>query len=77
MHKDNIGDALTERALTAYSRIENARLRELVTSLIRHLHAVVNETKLTHEEFELAWTLWRRWRSSLTIGATSSCCSWT
>jgi catechol 1,2-dioxygenase len=57
MHKDNIGDALTERALTAYSRIENARLRELVTSLIRHLHAVVNETKLTHEEFELAWAL--------------------
>ena len=53
MHKDNIGDALTEKALTAYSRIENARLRELVTSLIRHLHAVVNETKLTHEEFEL------------------------
>jgi len=57
VHKDNIGDALTEKALTAYSRIESARLRELVTSLIRHLHDVVKETKLTDEEFELAWTL--------------------
>ncbi len=57
MHKDNIGDALTEKALTAYSRIENTRLRELATSLIRHLHAVVKETKLTDEEFELAWAL--------------------
>ena len=76
MHRDNIGDALTEKALTAYSRIEDTRLRELVTSLIRHLHAFVKETKLTDEEFELAWTLMRRWRSSPTIGATSSCCSW-
>ena len=57
MHRDNIGDALTEKALTAYSRIEDTRLRELVTSVIRHLHAVVKETKLTDEEFELAWTL--------------------
>jgi catechol 1,2-dioxygenase len=57
MHRDNIGDALTEKALTAYSRIEDTRLRELATSLIRHLHAVVRETKLTGEEFELAWTL--------------------
>jgi catechol 1,2-dioxygenase len=57
VHRDNIGDALTEKALTAYSRIEDTRLRELVTSVIRHLHAVVKETKLTDEEFELAWTL--------------------
>jgi len=57
MHKDNIGDALTEKALTAYSRIENIRLRELVTSLIRQLHVFVKETKLTEQEFEFAWTL--------------------
>ena len=57
MHKDNIGAALTEKALTAYSRIEDTRLRELVTSLVGHLHALVKETKLTEEEFELAWTL--------------------
>jgi len=57
MHKDSIGDALTEKALAAYSRIEDARLRELVTSLIRHLHLVVKETTLTDEEFELVWAL--------------------
>jgi hypothetical protein len=28
-----------------------------VWSLIRHLRAGVKETKLTEEEFELAWTL--------------------
>jgi catechol 1,2-dioxygenase len=57
MDKNNIGNALTEKALTAYSRIEDTRLRELVTSLIRHLHVFVKETKLTDEEFEYAWTL--------------------
>ena len=36
MHKDDIGNALTDKALTAYSRIGDTRLRELVTSLIRH-----------------------------------------
>lgn len=56
MDKDDIGNALTEKALTAYSRIEDTRLRELVTGLIRHLHIFVKETKLTEEEFELAWT---------------------
>ena len=57
MDIDNHGNALTEKALTGYSRIEDTRLREVVTSLIRHLHAVVKETKLTEQEFELAWTL--------------------
>jgi catechol 1,2-dioxygenase len=57
MDKNNIGNALTEKAITAYSRIEDTRLRELVTSLIRHLHVFVKETKLTDEEFEYAWTL--------------------
>jgi catechol 1,2-dioxygenase len=54
---DKIADALTERALAAYSRIDNTRLRELVKGLIRHLHAFVKEAKLTDEEFETAWTL--------------------
>jgi catechol 1,2-dioxygenase len=57
MNTDKIADALTEKALTAYSRIDNTRLCELVTGLIRHLHAFVKEAKLTDEEFETAWTL--------------------
>jgi Catechol dioxygenase N terminus len=56
-NRDKIADALTEKALAAYSRIDNTRLRELVQRLIRHLHAFVKEAQLTDEEFETAWTL--------------------
>jgi catechol 1,2-dioxygenase len=57
MNGDKTGDAITEKALEAYSRIENPRLRELVQGLIRHLHAFVKEVKLNDQEFETAWTL--------------------
>jgi catechol 1,2-dioxygenase len=57
MNHDRLGDALTERAVKAYSRIEDSRLRELTANLIRHLHAFVKESKLTDQEFEIAWTL--------------------
>ena len=57
MNEDKTGNAITEKALEAYSRIENKRLRELVQGLIRHLHAFVKEVKLNDQEFETAWTL--------------------
>ena len=52
-----IADALTEKVVRAYSGIDNARLREIVAGLIRHLHALVKEVKPTDKEFETAWTL--------------------
>jgi catechol 1,2-dioxygenase len=57
MNKDKRGDALTEKAVKAYSQIADPRLRELTAGLIRHLHAFVKEAKLTDQEFETAWTL--------------------
>jgi catechol 1,2-dioxygenase len=57
MNEDKVGDALTEKAVKAYSQIADPRLRELTAGLIRHLHAFVKETKLTDQEFEIAWTL--------------------
>ncbi len=56
-NEHKIASALTEKALAAYSRIDNARLRELMRGLIQHLHAFVKEAKLTDEEFEIAWAL--------------------
>jgi catechol 1,2-dioxygenase len=56
-NEDRIADVLTEKVLTAYSRIDNTRLCEVVTGLIRHLHAFVKEAKLTDREFEAGWTL--------------------
>jgi catechol 1,2-dioxygenase len=41
-------------ALRAMERTPNPRLRELIASLTRHLHAFVQETRLTEEEFEQA-----------------------
>ena len=57
MSGDKVGVALTEKAIKAYSHIEDPRLRELTAGLVRHLHAFVKETKLTDQEFEIAWTL--------------------
>jgi catechol 1,2-dioxygenase len=52
-----IADALTEKVLQANSGIDDARLRNIVAHLIRHLHAFVKEAKPTDKEFETAWTL--------------------
>lgn len=41
-------------ALDAMERTPDARLRELVGALTRHLHAFVQEVKLTEDEFEQA-----------------------
>jgi catechol 1,2-dioxygenase len=57
MNEDKRSDALSDKALKAYSQIEDPRLRELTAGLIRHLHAFVKESKLTDQEFEIAWTL--------------------
>jgi len=49
------GKALTERVLKTYSNIENQRLKFIVSTLIKHLHACVKEMKVTDDEYEFAW----------------------
>jgi protocatechuate 3,4-dioxygenase beta subunit len=51
---------LTEKAVKAYAGIEDARLREVLASLIRHLHGCVKEVRPTEQEWELAWTFMKR-----------------
>lgn len=53
-------DAFTDRVLRAYSQIEDRRLRTLVLSLIRHVHAYAKDVALTDEEWEFAWTFMAR-----------------
>jgi catechol 1,2-dioxygenase len=50
----------TERVLDAYARIDDPRLRTIVSILIKHLHASVKEMKLTDQEFEFAWDFMAR-----------------
>lgn len=57
MNPNKVVDRLTEEALRAYSPIKDARLREVVRSLIEHLHAFAKEVRLTDREYETAWTL--------------------
>jgi catechol 1,2-dioxygenase len=45
---------VTPAVLEAYSRIEDPRLREIVSALVKHLHAFAREVHLTEEEFQAA-----------------------
>jgi catechol 1,2-dioxygenase len=45
---------VTGAVLDAYQRTQNPRLREILQSLIRHLHAFAREVKLTEQEFHTA-----------------------
>jgi len=51
---------VTPVVLDAYKNIEDPRLREIVASLIRHLHAFAREVHLTEEEFHKATDLLAR-----------------
>jgi protocatechuate 3,4-dioxygenase beta subunit len=45
---------LTDAVIAAVSRVEDARLREILTALVRHLHGLVRDTCLTERECQEA-----------------------
>jgi Dioxygenase/Catechol dioxygenase N terminus len=45
---------VTDAVIAAVSRVEDARLREILTALVRHLHGLVRDTSLTEREFQEA-----------------------
>src|ERR1700739_662791 len=45
---------VTPAVLSEYERIQNPRLREIITAFVRHLHAFARDVKLTEEEFQMA-----------------------
>ena len=47
-------EELVRAVLAAFERTPDVRLRELLASLVRHLHAVVRETRLTEQEWAAA-----------------------
>lgn len=47
-------DDVTAAVLSELERVQDARLRELLTAAARHLHGFVRETALTEEEFQRA-----------------------
>jgi protocatechuate 3,4-dioxygenase beta subunit len=58
-HGDGYGviedvDSVSNMVLRAMSRAPNARLREIMESFIRHLHAFAREMQLTEAEYDVA-----------------------
>jgi hydroxyquinol 1,2-dioxygenase len=47
-------DQVTQAVLDETRRTPNPRAKEIIQSLVRHLHAFVRETKLTEKEFDQA-----------------------
>jgi len=45
---------VTDAVIAAVSRVEDARLREILTALVRHLHGLVRDTCLTERECQEA-----------------------
>jgi catechol 1,2-dioxygenase len=53
-------DQVTGAVLSEIARAPNPRFREVMTSLVKHLHAFIREVKLTEEEFHQACALVNR-----------------
>src|SRR5579862_4600768 len=47
-------DSVTQAVLSEIERAPDPRFREIMTSLVKHLHAFVREVKLTEAEFRTA-----------------------
>jgi catechol 1,2-dioxygenase len=51
---DALDTTVTDEAVNSLAGTADPRLRELLTGLVRHLHAFARETRLTQEEWERA-----------------------
>jgi catechol 1,2-dioxygenase len=47
-------DQVTQAVLSSMSQISDARVREILSAFVRHLHAFAREVQLTEKEFETA-----------------------
>ncbi|MGW3032090.1 intradiol ring-cleavage dioxygenase [Streptomyces sp. NPDC001178] len=54
MTTDATGTTVTDEAVRSLQATTDPRLRELLTGLVRHLHAFARETRLTQQEWERA-----------------------
>jgi hydroxyquinol 1,2-dioxygenase len=56
-HRYDANDLITKEVLERYGQTPDPRLRELMLSLIRHIHSFAREVKLTQEEWGFAMNL--------------------
>ncbi|MCQ4212658.1 dioxygenase family protein [Streptomyces longispororuber] len=53
-HQRPVEDELTQAVLDSFRDTEDPRLRELMRSLVRHLHAFIRDVSLTEDEWQQA-----------------------
>ncbi|MFI6874035.1 dioxygenase [Streptomyces sp. NPDC050400] len=53
-HQRPVEDELTQAVLDSFRDTEDPRLRELMRSLVRHLHAFIRDVRLTEDEWQQA-----------------------
>src|SRR6201981_853160 len=51
IHRNKTEDDITAEALQRFSQTPDSRLRQIMLSLVRHLHAFVKEVELTEAEW--------------------------
>ncbi|MRD46631.1 hydroxyquinol 1,2-dioxygenase [Caenimonas koreensis DSM 17982] len=51
LSQDSSQDSITQAALASFSATPDARLRQVMTSLVQHLHAFAQDVKLTEKEW--------------------------
>jgi catechol 1,2-dioxygenase len=52
---------VTVAATSVMERTSDPRLREIMVSLVRHLHGFIRDVRLTEAEFRKPPPSWRRW----------------
>ncbi|WP_395685523.1 intradiol ring-cleavage dioxygenase [Caenimonas koreensis] len=51
LSQDSSQDSITQAALASFSATPDARLKQVMTSLVQHLHAFAQDVKLTEQEW--------------------------
>ena len=67
-------DQVTEAVLSEIAHAPNPRFREVMTALVKHLHAFIREAKLTEEEFHQACAYHQRDRAEAPTRSTTRRC---
>ena len=69
-------EQLTQDVVDAFAKTPDPRLREMMTALVKHVHAFAREVDLKPEEWIAGLAVPHRApaRSATTSGRSSSCC---
>ena len=65
---------LTDEVVASFAGTPDPRLREVLSSLVTHLHAFARDVRLTEAEWAAGIEFLTAWGTAATTGGRSSCC---